>query len=680
MKDNQKHINPLLFTFETPFQTYPFDSITCDDLEKAIFAGIQAEEEEIKAIVENEEKPTFTNTIETLERSGLLLERATTFMYNLLSAETSDELEELSQRVAPILSEHHSNIMQNVDLFQRVKYVFETANGLNHEEQMLLKNIFESFEMSGATLDAAGKERFKYVKSELAKLTLKFSQNHLKATNAFLLHVSNEHQLAGLPTLQLNQAAELAKERNLEGWCFTLHAPSFIPFMTYVKDRTLRERMYMAYHTQCTKNDDLNNFFIVKQIVNYRREIAQLLGYENYASYVLKRRMATHQDSVYHLLGQLVDEYFPIAKQEVNRLTEFAKQSEGDDFVLYPWDFSYYAHQLKKNLFDVDEEMLRPYFELSKVTEGIFSLANKLYGITFKVNPQIPVYHPDVTAYEVYDADNDFLAILYTDFHPRPSKQGGAWMTNYKESNLQERPHVSIVMNFTKPTKDQPALITHSELETFLHEFGHALHSILTRCKYSSLSGTNVYRDFVELPSQFMENYAVEKEFLHTFAFHYLSHEAIPDDLIQSIIDSRNFNVGYACIRQVSFGLLDMAYYTLHDEFNEDVIQFEQKVWESIHLLPSIDGTCMSVQFGHIMSGGYAAGYYSYKWAEVLEADAYAIFKKHGIFDSETASKFRKCILEKGGTMPPTELFENFKGGAPSIEALLVRNGLRNHQ
>lgn len=422
----------------------------------------------------------------------------------------------------------------------------------------------------------------------------------------------------------------------------------------------------------------MNNFDIVSRLVNLRRELAQLLGYDTYADYVLKRRMAERTENVYGLLQRLIDEYKAPALREVEAVAEKARREEGDDFVLQPWDFAYYAHKLQKERFDLDAEMLRPYFELSRVKQGVFGLATRLYGITFRENKDIPVYHPDVTAYEVFDEDGSYLAVLYTDFHPRSSKQGGAWMTNYKDEwDGTSRPHVSVTMNFTRPTAGKPALLTLSEVETFLHEFGHALHGIFATTKHRSLSGTNVYWDFVELPSQFMENYAVEKDFLRTFAFHHESGEPIPEDLIRRIVEARNFNVAYACMRQVSFGLLDMAYYTLRTPFDADVRAFEKEAWQATQLLPRQEETCMSVQFGHIMAGGYSAGYYSYKWAEVLDADAFDLFRQNGIFDRETARSFRTNVLSQGGTRPPMQLYRAFRGKEPDIEALLRRNGLK---
>lgn len=658
--------------FFTSYTLTPFNLIRNEHIEPAIRQGIAEQMAEIDAIVNNPEAPTFANTILALEESGALLDKVTTVMYNLLSAHTNDELEALAQELSPVLSEHSSNIMLNEALYLRVKSVMEGGtDDLDAEERMLLEKTYEGFERAGANLAPEQKERFREIKKELSQLTLQFSQNNLKETNDFILHLTAEEDLAGLPESQREQAAIAARERNLEGWVFTLHAPSYVPFLQYAERRDLRQKMYEAYNTKCTRDNEHNNFEIVARLVNLRRELAQLLGYNNYAEYALKRRMAERPETVNDLLAQLIAAYKPTAQREVAEV--FALSPDEPQ----PWDFAFYAHKLQKQRYDIDAEMLRPYFELSRVKQGVFGLATTLYGITFVENKEIPVYHEDVTAYDVFDAEGSSLAVLYTDFHPRASKQGGAWMTSYREQSEGERPHVSIVMNFSKPTDDKPALLTHGELETFLHEFGHALHGIFANTRFKSLSGTNVYWDFVELPSQFMENYAVEKEFLRTFAFHYETGEAIPDELIARIVASRNYNAAYACMRQVSFGLLDMAYYTLTEPFNADVRAFERQAWQEAQMLPPFEPACMTVQFGHIMSGGYSAGYYSYKWAEVLDADAFAYFKEKGIFNRKVATSFRKNILERGGTQHPKELYHNFRGQDATIDALLTRTGVK---
>ena len=678
------NMNPFFSTYDTPHETVPFDKITINDFEPAIMKGIEEEDEVIDAIVNNPDTPTFENTIEALENSGELLSKVTEVFFNLLSAETTDEMDELAQKLSPILSEHGNNITLNEKLFERVNAVYENVdkNSLSKEQQRLLQDSYDSFVRNGANLNEEDKQKYRQLTSELGVLSLQFSQNKLKDLNAFMLHITDEAELEGLPESAIDAAKEEAKSRNLEGWVFTLQAPSYGPFLTYSAKRELRKQMYMAYNTICTHDNENNNLDIVKQIVNHHREIAQLLGYKTYADYTLVKRMAQNSETVYNLLNQLLESYKPTAKKEVEEVKKMAKEMTGDEqFELQPWDFGYYSNKLKERDYNINSEMLRPYFELSKVKKGVFGLATKLYGISFKLNKDIPVYHPDVEAYEVFDKDGKYLAVLYCDFHSRKSKKSGAWMTSYKEqwidkNGVNSRPHVSVTMNLTKPTAEKPSLLTLGEVETFLHEFGHSLHGMFANTKYKSLSGTNVYWDFVELPSQFMENYAVEKDFLNTFAFHYQTGEPLPDELIQRIVKSRNFNVAYACLRQLSFGLLDMAYYTEETEFDDDVREFEKSAWKETQLLPQVPEACMSVQFSHIMAGGYSAGYYSYKWAEVLDADAFSLFKQNGIFDSATAQRFRDNVLSKGGTEPPMDLYIRFRGQKPSINALLRRNGI----
>ena len=608
-----------------------------------------------------------------------------TVFFNLLSAETNDEMDALAQKLQPILTKHANDVRLNKKLFERIKYVYEHHRELTPEEQMLLENCYDGFVRSGALLDDEGKEKLRKLTEEASMLSLQFSQNLLKENKAYTINITNEEELDGLPDTAKEAAALAAKEHGKEGWVFTLDYPSYSPFMTYSTQRELRKQLYMMRNTICTHSNDENNINICRRIVNLRREIAQLLGFNTYADYVLKNRMASNEANVYKLLNDLISAYMPTAKAEVQDIEKKAKEMEGNDFKMEPWDFSYYSHKLQLERFNLDAEMLRPYFELSKVIEGVFGLANKLYGITFKENKDIPVYHGDVKAYEVFDKDGSYLAVFYADFHPRKGKQGGAWMTEYQGQWIDKkgenvRPHVSVVMNLTKPTAEKPALLTLGEVETFLHEFGHSLHGMFANTRFESLSGTNVWWDFVELPSQFMENYAVEKDFLRTFAFHYKTGEPLPDELIDRIAKSRNFMVAYGCMRQVSFGLLDMAYYTQSKPFTDDIIPFEKKAWEKAMVLPQLPDTCMTVQFSHIMAGGYAAGYYSYKWAEVLDADAFSVFKKNGIFDKKTAQSFRDNILSKGGTEHPMTLYKRFRGGEPTIDALLERNGIKKKQ
>ena len=673
--------NPFFdFPYATPHGTAPFNDIRQEDYEPAFMEGIRQDEALTDSIADNPDTPTFDNTI-AVDVPDNLLGRVSDVFFNLLSAETNDEMDALAQKISPILTEHANNILLNKKLFERVKAVHECHRPLTQEEQTLLDKEYDGFIRNGAALPEEDKEKLRGINKELSRLTLQFSQNNLKATNAFQLHLTCREDLSGLPETSLDAAATAAREKGLEGWLFTLHAPSYNPFMTYADNRQLRERMYMAKNTICTEGHEYDNSGIVKNIVNLRRERAQLLGYRTYADFVLQNRMAENSQNVYKLLNDLLEAYLPAARQEVKEVEDTARRHEGADFKLRPWDFGYYAHKLQLEKYDIDAEMLRPYFELSRVKQGVFGLATRLYGITFKENAAIPVYHPDVTAYEVFDRDGSFLAVLYADFHPRKGKQSGAWMTSYKDQWIDNegknhRPHVSVTMNLTQPTASRPALLTLGEVETFLHEFGHALHGIFANTRFKSLSGTNVYWDFVELPSQIMENFAVERDFLHTFARHYQTGAPLPDDLIDRIVRSRNFNVAYACVRQVSFALLDMAYYTLEDSFDSDIESFEKKAWAPAQLLPQPEGTCMSVQFSHIMAGGYAAGYYSYKWAEVLDADAFSLFKQKGIFDPETAQSFRDHILSRGGTEPPMTLYKRFRGKFPTIQALLERNGI----
>ena len=682
--------NPFLEPYGTPHDTVPFDRIRLEHYEEAFMEGIRRDNEQIEKTINNPERPTFDNTIiNTEEDEGYydLLSRVSTVFFNLLSAETNDEMDALAQKMQPILTQHANDVRLNPRLFERIRYVHLHHRKLTAEEKMLLDNCYEGFVRSGALLDEAGKERLRQLTEEASMLSLQFSQNLLKEQKAFTLDITDEAQLDGLPETAREAAALTAKEQGKQGWTFTLDYPSFSPFMTYSTQRELRRQLYMARNTVCTHENSENNLEICKRLINLRREIAQLLGYKTYADYVLKRRMASNTRSVYRLLNDLIDAYKPTAVKERNELKELFNKSLTSHSSpltskLMPWDSGFYSHKLQMKKYNIDAEMLRPYFELSKVIDGVFGLANKLYGITFKENKDIPVYHPDVKAYEVFDKDGSFLAVFYADFHPRKGKQGGAWMTEYQGQCIDRkgenvRPNVSVVMNLTKPTEDKPALLTLGEVETFLHEFGHSLHGMFANTRFESLSGTNVWWDFVELPSQFMENFAIEKDFLRTFAFHYQTGEPLPDELINRIVKSRNFMAATACLRQVSFGLLDMAYYTKKDEFTDDIIPFEKKAWKKAILGEQLPDTCMTVQFSHIMAGGYAAGYYSYKWAEVLDADAFSVFKKHGIFNQEIAQRFRDEILSKGGTEHPMTLYKNFKGSEPTIDALLKRNGIK---
>lgn len=688
--EQNNHKNPFFENYNTPHETVPFNQIAISDYEEAFMEGIRRDNEEIEKIINDNSEPTFENTIirtdnEKGEHYYDLLNRVSNVFSCMLSAETNEELDALAQKMSPILTKHANDVKLNKKLFERIKYVYEHHRELTPEEQMLLDNCYDSFACSGALLDEKGKEQLRRLTEEAGMLSLQFSQNLLKENKAFTLNLTDEKQLDGLPETSRNAAAQTAKEQGKEGWVFTLDAPSYSPFMTYSTQRELRKRMYMEKNTLGIHENSENNLEICKRLINLRREIAQLLGYDTFADYVMRQRMAGKTANVYKLLDDLIEAYKPTAQKEVDEINILAKKIEGDDFQMEPWDFSFYSHKLQMERYNLDSEMLRPYFELPKVINGIFNLATQLYGITFKENKEIPVYHQDVKAYEVFDKDNSYLAVLYADFFPRKGKQGGAWMTEFQgqwidKKGVNVRPHVSLVMNLTKPTEEKPALLTLGEVETFLHEFGHALHGIFANTRFESLSGTNVWWDFVELPSQFMENFAVEKDFLRTFAFHYETGEPIPDELIERIHRSRNFLAAYGCLRQVSFGLLDMAYYTQKKAFHEDIITFEKKAWEKAIISKQLPNTCMTTQFSHIMSGGYAAGYYSYKWAEVLDADAFSLFKENGIFNKDTAQRFRDCILSKGGTEHPMTLYKKFRGQEPTIDALLKRNGIKRQQ
>ena len=690
-QDNKNSIanNPFFNDYSTPHNTVPFHLIKLEHYEEAFMEGMKREKEELDKIINNEEEPTFDNTIiykdETKgEHYYDLLGRASTVFSCMLGAETNNDLDALAQKMSPLLTQHANDMQLNEKLFKRIKHVYEHHRELTPEEATLLQKVYDGFVRSGALLNEEGKEQFRRLSEEASLLSLQFSQNLLKENKAFELHLTNEEDLDGLPESARQMAAHAAQEQNKEGWVFTLDFPSYSPFLTYSTKRELREKLYMAKNTEGIHDNPENNLAICTRLINIRRELAQLLGHETYADYVLEHRMASSVKNVYKLFNDLISAYKPQAIKELKEVEQLAKEMEGDAFEMQPWDFGYYSHKLQLQKYNIDSEMLRPYFELSKVIEGVFGLANRLYGISFKENNEIPVYHQDVKAYDVFDADGSYLAVFYADFHPRKGKQGGAWMTEFqgqwitrKGENI--RPHVSVVMNFTKPTPQKPALLTLGEVETFLHEFGHSLHGMFANTRFGSLSGTNVWWDFVELPSQFMENYATEKEFLRTFAHHFESGEPIPDELIDRIIKSKNYLSAYGCLRQVSLGLLDMAYYTQKDEFKEDIITFEKDAWKDAIITKQLPNTCMTTQFSHIISGGYAAGYYSYKWAEVLDADAFSLFKKNGIFDKNTALSFRENILSKGGTEHPMTLYKRFRGQEPTIDALLERNGIKKN-
>ena len=686
--------NPFFEEYNTPHDTVPFDQIRLEDYEEAFIEGIRREDEQLEKIINKTDKPTFDNTIlyneEGKEHYYDLLSRVSTVFFNMLSANTNDEMDELAQKIQPMLTKHANDIRLNKKLFERIKHVHRFHRILTQEEKRLLEEEYDDFVRCGALLDEKGKERLREITEEAGMLSLQFSQNLLKDTKAFSLHITDENDLAGLPDSAKEAAALEAREQGKDGWVFTLDFPSYSPFITYSQRRELRKQMFLAKNTLCFNGNSEDNQEICKRIVNLRLELAQLLGFPSYADYVLKKRMAKNKKNVYKLLNDLIFAYKPTAEKENQRIINTARalrNGEERNERVEPWDIPFYSHKLKLKKYNIDAEMLRPYFELRNVIKGVFGLATRLYGITFKENTDIPVYHEDVKAYEVFDKDGSYLAVLYADFHPRKGKQSGAWMTEYQgqwidRKGENHRPHVSLVMNFTKPTDEKPALLTLGEVETFLHEFGHALHGIFANSRFESLSGTNVLWDFVELPSQIMENFAIEKDFLQTFAFHYETGETIPDDLIKRVVKSRNFNVALACLRQVRFGLIDMGLYTRTEPITdrENIRDLEIKSSEKAMLRQDNAGwlnTCMTVQFSHIMAGGYSAGYYSYKWAEVLDADAFSVFQKNGIFDEKTAQSFRDNILSRGNTEHPSILYKRFRKKDPTIKALLKRNGIK---
>lgn len=673
--------NPFFETYKTPHQTIPFDQLKTEYYLPAFEEGMKEQTAEINKITDNPQAPTFDNTIVALEQSGALLRKVSSPFYNLLSAETNDSLEAIAEKVSPLLSEHGNSVWLNDKLFARVKTVYQQKDNLKltPEQQMLLKQTYEAFANNGANLSDSDKVTYRRLTKNLSMLTLQFGQNVLKETNQYSLLITDKNLLAGLPADVLDMLAANAKKAGKEGWLLNLKTTTYVPFMKYADNRDLRRELYMANATKCMKGGEFDNREIVRKIVNTRLKIAQLLGYKNYAEYELVDRMAENTSNVYDLENKLLAAYKPAAEKEYAEIQNYAN-AHGAYFRVQPWDWAYYSEKLRDEKYSVNDELLRPYFELEHVKKGVFGLATKLYGIHFVPNKKIPVYNPEVEAFDVTDENGKFLAVLYTDFHPRDGKRAGAWMNDFKpqwmEGKTDSRPHIVIVMNFTRATDKKPALLTFDELTTFLHEFGHSLHGMLTKCTYESLSGTNVYRDFVELPSQLMENWASEKQFLDGFAENYLTGEKIPAELIKKIKEAENFNTGYLCLRQLSFGMLDMAWHTIDKPFKGDVMTFEETAMESAQVVPYVPGTGMSTSFSHIFAGGYAAGYYSYKWAEVLDADAFSVFAKNGIFDKKTADSFRKNILEKGGTEPPMVLYKRFRGQEPTIDALLKRNGI----
>lgn len=674
--------NPLLEKYKTPYQSIPFNAIKTSHYLPAFKEAMKVHNAEIEKIINNSKKPDFQNTIVALERAGSLLNQVSSPFYNLLSAETNDELQKIAEEISPLTTEHYNAIRLNDKLFARIKAVYDIKDKLklNTEDQMLLQQTYDGFANNGANLSPADKDVYRELSKELSMLTLQFGQNVLKETNKWNLLLTDKSMLAGLPQDVVDMLASNAKKAGKEGWMLNLKATTYIPLMKYADNRDLRRELYMAYNTRNLMGGEYDNIEIIRKIVNVRLKIANLLGYKSYADQVLVRRMAENKDNVYKLLDDLLAAYKPYAVKEFEEVQKYA-DAHGAYFKVQPWDWSYYSEKLKDEKYSVNDELIKPYFELENVKKGVFGLATRLFGLQFVKNEKIQKYHEEVDVYEVKDKDGKFLALLYTDFHPRDGKRAGAWMSEFKGQSIvngkDSRPHIPIVMNFTRPTETKPALLTFDEFTTFLHEFGHALHGMLSSCKYESLSGTSVYRDFVELPSQIMENWAVQKEFLDGFAVHYKTGEKIPGELIQKIIDSENYNAAYGCLRQLSFGYLDMKFHTIETPFTGNVILTEKEAVASTQILPVVYDAGISPTFSHIFAGGYAAGYYSYKWAEVLDADAFSVFKEKGIYDKQTAESFMENILKRGGTEHPMTLYKRFRGQEPGIDALLKRNGIK---
>ncbi len=683
--DKSKEMNPLLAEWKTPHETPPFSEIKHEHFVPAIDTALAEARGEVDAIIKSSDKPTFENVIVALELAGQKLERVAGVLYNLNSSNTNDTIQAIAREVSPKLSEFSNYVSLNDTLFNKVKEVYQQKDQrkLSGEDKELLEKKYLGFVRSGANLVGDAKKRYAEITTELSKLTLKFGENVLAETNAYQLVITDEKDMAGLPEAEREAAAAAAKQKGKEGWLFNLQGPSYGAFMKYADNRPLREQMYKAYNSRGFKKNNNNNEEIIRKIVNLRLEEAKLLGYKNYAEYVLAERMAENPGKVEGFLQELHQASKGPAEKEFKEVEDFAKNSGFKD-KLQRWDWSYYSEKLKNASYKFDEQQVKPYFQLEKVQAGVFELANRLYGLTFKENKEIPIYHPDVKVYDVFDKDGSFLSVLYLDFFPREGKNGGAWMNDLRpESHVNGkviRPLITVVANFTKPTATKPSLLTFNEVSTFLHEFGHALHGMLAQTTYSSQSGTNVYRDFVELPSQIMQNWCIEKEWLNLFATHYQTGEKIPDELIKKLINAENFQAGYLSERQLSFGLNDMAWHTITEPMNGDIVEFERKAIAPTELFAPVEGSCLSTSFSHIFAGGYAAGYYGYKWAEVLDADAFSVFKKNGIFDTATAASFRKNILEKGGTEHPMKLYVAFRGQEPSIEPLLERSGLKSKQ
>ena len=676
--------------FYSPFRTsggaIPFDRITTADYEPAIREGIRQHDDEVKAIAANEDEATFENTIVALDRAGIMLNRVLGVFYPMLSANADDLLMAVSELMAPELSDHFNSITLNEQLWQRVKYVHDHFDEQSHdvEDRMQMQETYDGFVRSGANLQGEDRKRYRQLSKRLTELTLKFEQNTLKETPRYELWLT-EKDLDGLPESALDAAKQAAKDKGRENeWLVTLNAPSYIPFMKYSSRRDLREKLYKMYNRQCTSGEYCN-LDVLRDIANTRLEIARLMGYKTFADYKLQHTMAQTPANVYDMLNRLRDAYLPVERDEMERLSRFASELEGKPMDIMPWDYSYYSNKEKDSMFEINDELLRPYFELGRVTRGVFGFAKRMYGLHFTPNHDAQVFHPEVEVYDVTDEDGKAVGMLYLDFFPRPTKQSGAWMTSFREQYIDDngndvRPLVTLTMNFTRPTDSKPSLLTVREVETFMHEFGHALHQLLSRCKYQSISGTNVYRDFVEVPSQFNENYVYEREFLDSFACHYQTGEQVPQELIDRLIASSQYGAAYACVRQLGFGYMDMAWHSINEPYKGDDFDFEYKAVKEVQAFEPVEGCIMSPQFTHIFSGGYAAGYYGYKWAEMIECDAFDRFRQDGIFNRDTARSWVENVLSRGGTEAPMTLYKRFRGSEPGIEAMMRRDGIKPQQ
>ena len=673
--------NPLLTESTAPFGAPQFDKIENEHYLPAFEQGIAEAKAEIDAIVANPDEPTFENTIEAMEYAGQTLSKVASIFYAVMEAHTDDTKQQIAEQISPMLTEYSMYVSLNNDLFQRVKAVYEKKDelGLDQDQMTLLEDNYKGFVRGGANLSEEDKAVYSKLSEELSLTTLQFSKNVLAATNAYTLHVTDSAELGGLPEFVKTMAAETAAEKGLEGWAFTLDYPSYSPFLKYSTNRELRKQVWMAYNTRAI-GGEYDNTEIVKKIIDLRIKIANILGYETYADYALEERMAKNKQTVDEFVMQLLEPSMAFAKKDVADVLAYAKKNGFNEKELQPWDFSYWSERYQEAEYSLSAEELKPYFQLESCIDAVFGLATRLYGITFEERTDIPVYHQDVKVYEVKDADGSHLSLFYADFFPRASKRGGAWMTDFRGQSVRDgveyRPFVTIVCNFTKPTADAPALITHDELTTFLHEFGHALHGMLAKGRYPSLTGTSVSRDFVELPSQIMENWAFEPEYLNSFAKHYQTGEAIPAELIEKIVAAKNYLAAYGQVRQLHFGYLDMAWHSLKEVPAIGTVEFEQNVLAPYSVMPAAEGAAFSSSFSHIFSGGYSAGYYSYKWAEVLEADAFSLFKEQGIFNTEVAASFRENILSKGGSEDEAVIYRNFRGHDPQPEALMEKLGL----